>query len=146
VTGLIWEVKTTSGIRSKHKRYRWGGLTAIGKNHASKKGSYYPDWNELVNYANDTNNANTTGNVLCGFSDWRVPDTEELSSIVHLGGVEPTIEQNYFPNTQSDWYWSSSPSARRTNYAWLLHFGNGIDNNNSDRNKRRYVRLVRGGQ
>jgi hypothetical protein len=148
ITGLIWEVKTTTGTRSKNKTYRWGGLTAKGKNHARKKGSYYDDWNELVNYANDTSNANTTGGALCGFSDWRVPDIEELASIAHLGKYNPAIDQNYFPNTQysqSDWYWSSSPFANGITSAWRLNFNNGKDDGKYH-SLNYYVRLVRGGQ
>ena len=145
VTGLIWEVKTTSGMRSKKTKYKWGGLTAIGRDHTRKKGSYYDDWNELVNYANDTSNANTAGDALCGFRDWRVPNKEELFSIAHLGKNNPGIDGRYFPNTQKGWYWSSSPYAYYTNYARILIFINGRDSI-SIRDGNRYVRLVRGGQ
>jgi hypothetical protein len=156
VTGLIWEVKTTSGKRSKNKTYKWGGLTAMGKDYddsneeaENKKGPYSNDWNELVNYAN---NANTTGGALCGFSDWRVPDREELRSIVHFGKTDPAIDQNYFPNTQIDsGYWSSSPqpeSSYRSGSAGLLSFakGNyyGVNYGKNRRDEPRYVRLVRG--
>ena len=123
----------------------WFNRHRIGRDHARKKGRYYPDWNVLVNYANDTDNVNTTGDALCGFSDWRVPDLEELSSIAHLGRVEPAIDQNYFPNTQSDWYWSSSPNANYTNGAWVLNFSNGKSYGDFRVNGY-YVRLVRGGQ
>jgi hypothetical protein len=156
ITGLIWEVKTTSGTRSKNKTYKWGGLTAIGRDYdSSEKGSYYDDWNVLVNYANDTDNANTTGDALCRFSDWRVPNIEELLSIVHFGKATPTIDQNYFPNTQSSSYWSSSPDATKSGgfweldshdsggYAMKLNFSNSTDFNNH-RYDNRYVRLVRG--
>jgi hypothetical protein len=146
VTGLIWEVKTDSGTRSKNKKYKWGGLTAIGKAHGSREYRYYEDWNELVNYANDTDNANDTGDALCGFSDWRVPNMDDLGSIVYLGKAEaPLIDQNYFPNTQSSHYWSSSPSAIKIDHAWILRF-NYVRGNDDYRSKEHYVRLVRGGR
>ncbi|CAC9579425.1 hypothetical protein [uncultured Gammaproteobacteria bacterium] len=60
-TGLIWEVKTDSGekkhanIHHKGNRYKWGGKTALGKNHADKRGPYYDSWTSLVDGANTEN-------------------------------------------------------------------------------------------
>jgi hypothetical protein len=138
ITGLIWEVKTTSGRRNKDNTYRWGGLTAIGIDHASREGNYYDDWNVLVNDANT--------NALCGFRDWRVANITELRSILHLGKKNPAIDQNYFPNTKSKWYWSSSPEISSTSsYSWIVNFGKGDETR--DVNKElNFVRLVRGGQ
>jgi hypothetical protein len=150
VTGLVWEVKTDAGvadsdttdnnhtnIHHKDNTYRWGGKTAIGKNHASKEGDYYDDWTGLVD---GTNNEN-----LCGFNDWRVPTREELRSIVHYGKTNPTIDTNYFPNTIATYFWSSSPNAFFSSNAWLLYFNYGYDNFNLRYNSYR-VRLVRFGQ
>ena len=149
VTGLTWEVKTTTGKRSKDKTYRWGGLTAIGIDHARKEGRYYPDWDELVKYANDTDDANDKGGPLCGVIGWRVPNIFELRSIAHLGRRNPAIDPNYFPNTKSYYYWSSSPSVRDSGpggRSWALYFRNGNDEDSQRGDGSRHVRLVRGGQ
>ena len=139
VTGLIWEVKTDDGSeRDKDNKYRWGGLTAIGRDSSNREGDYYDDWNNLVNTAN-------SGNGLCGFTDWRVPDIEELRSIVDYSRTNPSIDINYFPNTRSDWYWSASPNANGSNNAWLLYFNYGNGSNDS-RFFNGHVRLVRSGQ
>ena len=137
VTGLMWEVKTDDNTEhNKDNTYRWGGVTAQGINHASRQGAYYADWNALVNYANN--------NTLCGHSDWRVPSHQELLSITHLGTTSPAIDTDYFPNTRSrsSSYWSSSPSAYNSNYAWGVRFygGVGYDNYRTNYN---HVRLVR---
>jgi hypothetical protein len=156
ITGLIWEVKTTTGTRSNDKKYKWGGLTAIGRNHPLKEGAYADDkskssWNKLVNYANNTDNANDAGGSLCSFSGWRVPDITELRSIAHLGITTLSIDKKYFPNTQPHGYWSSSPKANPVGtssvkyYAWNLLFNHGWVGF-SDRNTDHYVRLVRGGK
>ena len=103
VTGFVWEVKATSGDRDKDTEYTWGGLTAIGRDHASREGEYYDDWNTLVNAANTE-----AGIGLCGFTDWRVPNFQELFSIVYLGrtasdfGQEPPLDTDYFPNAYDD--------------------------------------------
>ncbi len=138
VTGLVWEVKTNDGtIHDKDKTYKWGGISAIGKNHASKEGTYYNDWNSLVNGAKNAS--------LCGFNDWRVPKKEELRSIVHYGRHNPSIDTAYFPNTVSSSFWSSSPNSYNSNVSWYVFFGYGYDSYNY-RNDGRAVRLVRGGE
>ena len=120
VTGLVWEVKTTTvGIHHKDNTYKWGGITAIGLGHLDAEGIYYNDWNVLVNGSNTVN--------LCGFENWRVPRVDELSGIVNQGTFSPAIDTNYFPNTASTWYWSSSPIADNGGNAWIVYFGVGND-------------------
>ncbi len=140
VTGLVWEVKTTTtGIHHKDNTYQWGGLTAIGRDHINSQGTYYdPSWNELVQGSNDS--------ILCGFDNWRVPTVAEFSSIVNKGATTtPSIDTNYFPNTESSRYWSSSPDPSNSSLARLLHFING-NNSALSRSGFHRVRLVRSGQ
>jgi len=138
VTDLIWEVKTDDGgVHDKDNAYRWGGISAIGRAHADVKGTYYDDWNELVNGTNSES--------LCGYSDWRVPTLEELRSISNKYSYRPAIDTNYFPNTPAAWFWSSSPNANYSHYAWELSFDYG-DDNYYYRNYFSHVRLVRSGQ
>ena len=139
VTGLIWEVKTDDGSeRDKDNAYRWGGLTAIGRESSKREGDYYDDWNNLVNTANSSNG-------LCGLDDWRVPNIEELRSIVDYSSYNPGIDSSYFPNTQSSRYWSASPITDSRDYAWQIYFGYGYDNY-GNRSYDYYVRLVSSGQ
>ena len=144
VTGLVWEVKTDDGSeRDKDNTYRWGGLTAIGRDSSNREGDYYDDWNDLINYAN-------VGSGLCGFSDWRVPSFEELHSIVdystydHLIDDNFSIDVNYFPNTVSSHYWSASPLAHSSQYTGHVPFDGGTSgNSNISRSYNLHVRLVR---
>ena len=131
VTGLVWEVKATSGDRDKDTEYNWGGLTAIGRDHDSREGEYYDDWSALVDAANAEN---VTG--LCGFTDWRVPNFQELFSIVYLGrtqsdfGKEPPLDTDYFPNAYNDSgnalgsYWTAAPISDDADYALYINFIN----------------------
>ena len=160
-SGLIWEVKTDDGgVRDKDNTYRWGGKgvrdVALGRYEGNNQrlesrwdgsGDRYDDWDELVTAANSEE--------LCGFSDWRVPDLYQLASLVRCRGgsyqnlddgcsgsyQKPTIDTEYFPNAQSSWFWSSSPYASYSSYAWFVSFSNGYDSTNYRSN--RYVRLVR---
>ncbi len=136
-TGLVWEVKTpagSTGIHDANNSYRWGGKTALL---TESWGTVYIDWDTLVDGSNNNN--------LCGFNDWRVPAREALQSIVNLNSSNPAIDADYFPNTQSNGFWSSSPGAGGSNGAWLVNFdhGYGLINN---RGVSDHVRLVRGGQ
>ena len=149
-TGLIWEVKTNdNGIHDKDNRYRWGGITAIGRDHAStEKGTYYDDWNSLVNGANQSSYAGATG--LCGFTDWRVPAIYDLVTITNKNSFNPAIDDDYFsnsfPNSSSTvWYWSSSPFANNSNSAWQVNFLSGWSGRGF-RGGNYLVRLVRGRQ
>ena len=134
VTGLVWEVKTTTAdIHNKDNTYLWGGVTHLGSNF----GTYYNEWDVLVN--------GTNSEVLCGFSDWRVPNTTELMSIVDNGVYNPSIDTNYFPNTNSSSFWSASPLADNSSGAWGVLFGSG-DSYYDGRFINQNVRLVRFGQ
>ena len=134
VTGLVWEVKTDDGgIHDRDNTYRWGGKTALGTGY----GEYYPDWDTLVDGSNTER--------LCGYSDWRVPTRTELQGLVHYGRTYPSIDIDYFPNTQYSYFWSASPAGDSSDSAWYVHFMHGTDapyyrSNNS------HVRLVRAGQ
>ena len=157
-SGLIWEVKTDDGgARDKDNTYRWGGKgvdVALGNLNGSYKrfeslwyvsGNIYDDWNKLVDSANSEQ--------LCGFSGWRVPDLHQLASLVRCRGGRyqnldrgcdgdyqmPTIDTDYFPNTQSASFWSSSSSAFDINDAWFADFYSGADG----RDLRRYIAYVR---
>jgi len=82
---------------------------------------------------------------LAGHSDWRLPNKEELRSVVDYGRSKPAIYTEYFLNTKSSEYWSSSPGASDTNDAWSVYFLNG-DDYNYGKSRSYYVRAVRSGQ
>ena len=60
-----------------------------------------------------------------GSNDWRLPNIDELFSIVDKSRVEPAIDVNVFPNTPNNFYWSSTRSAGSSSYAWYVSFGYG---------------------
>jgi len=80
---------------------------------------------------------------LGGFSDWRLPSLKELKTLVDSNRKNPAISADYFPNTQSSLYWSSTIHANYTNVAWgvLFSYGYGYMGGKSSSY---YVRAVRG--
>jgi hypothetical protein len=121
VTGLMWEVKTDDGgLHDKDWRYTWY------QPDASKNGGFsgYQNGGSCVGSGCDTDAytlaVNTAG--WCGFKDWRMPTVDELLGIA---SYNPSISDTaYFFNIQNSGYWSSSPVAYNSNYAWVGSFYN----------------------
>ena len=80
-----------------------------------------------------------------GLFEKKVRKSGELSSIVDYSRVNPAIDTDYFPNTNSANFWSSSPYANYSNHAWIIYFNYGYGSYDY-RYYNTHVRLVRGGQ
>jgi len=81
---------------------------------------------------------------LQGFTDWRLPNKNELLSIVDYSVHDPSIN-DVFQNMTSYYYWSSTTHAYYTGYAWSVYFYAGLSYYYSKTNTYG-VRCVRGGQ
>lgn len=82
------------------------------------------------------------GTVYAGYSDWRVPNKNELASIIELRCYNPSINEAIFPGTPASRFWSSSPYASYSNFAWDVGFDYG-DVGYSYKSSNSHVRLVR---
>ena len=149
-TGLIWEVKTDDGgLHDKKDRYNW--YNPDSNNNGGHPG-YQNDDGDIC-YGYDANNeasyCNTHAYVervntqsLCGASDWRLPTRLELMGIVDNGTYYPAIDTRYFPQIQPHSFWSSSPDADYSDYAWCVSFSNGYVYG-GPKSSGSHVRLVR---
>lgn len=82
---------------------------------------------------------------LCGHSDWRLPNREELRSIVHYGESLPSIDRDYFPNTISSAYWTSTRYIQNRYNVWVVNFEHGGDNT-QEKHRAIPIRVVRSEQ
>ena len=111
VTGLMWEVKTVGGLRDWNTRYsNYDSTTQIQDNQSPVTQAVIDAATNSVGFKNAVN-----AQGLCGATDWRMPTSLELSSLVDYGAVFPTpvIDPAWFPNTKTGEgdarYFTSSP-------------------------------------
>lgn len=141
--GLMWEVKTASGLRSRSHTYTWydsNASTNGGGDGTVSGGSCAVDGRcDTEKFVQDANAAR-----MCGYSDWRMPSIRELNSLVLLG-VSSANGGGYFPNTASGYFWSASPVTGILSQAWTISFIGGTSATALPygRDGKYYVRLVR---
>ncbi len=76
---------------------------------------------------------------------WRLPTIKELFSLVDHTRETPAIDVEAFPDTESNWYWSSTPTAWNDAAVWVAPFSLGLVGSLL-RNDLACVRAVRAGQ
>lgn len=132
-TGLMWEKLSDDGsIHDKDSFYSWAN--AFATKVATLNG----------------------GGGFAGYTDWRVPNVNEIQSIVNYGAVNPSVSPAFNTGcapactvltcscTRSDFYWSSSTSQNNPQQAWIGNFFGGFVELTS-KTFNSYVRAVRGG-
>ena len=88
---------------------------------------------------------------LCGMnSGWRLPTRRELFSIVDYGAYNPSIDLNYFPNTEIlnvPLYWTSEqgPGSPFSIFIWAIEYQSGLSYLSSGPTQSMHVRLVNDG-
>jgi len=75
---------------------------------------------------------------------WRLPDRDELQSIVDHNCKRPAINETVFPETASIQYWTSTPSG--PSFAWIVFFRTGMPTWTYQKTVQFAVRLVRSGR
>jgi hypothetical protein len=97
-TKLTWEVKTNDhGLRDWNRSY-----TNYSKSYNLRNG-----YGSATDASGFVSAVNAIG--LCGAKDWRLPTQAELLTLVVKQKVGPAIDTAFFPNTENEGYWSSTP-------------------------------------
>ena len=130
ITGRVWEGKTASPATT-----RLGTSTYTNYDANYSGGTTITVSTNSIGYKDSVNTS-----ALCGYTDWRLPTKEELQGILASSG-NPRIDTEWFPNTQANYYWSSSPWTNVYGM-WVVDFDAGTSGFSSRANSN-YVRLVR---
>lgn len=144
-TGLMWEVKVNDPTHLRHQGHTYTWYDSV-HNYSGNPGTASRGTCQTVGRCDTEKfvaDVNTEG--LCGHTDWRMPTLQELYNLVDRGRRNPAIDPSYFPNTPMWYFWSASPCAGGSDYAWVVYFYGGLDYWGLRRSAR-HVRLVRAGQ
>jgi hypothetical protein len=77
-----------------------------------------------------------------GSGEWRLPNRNELASLLERQCSNPAINAAVFPGTPASSFWSSSPFGLDAAFGWLVDFNVG-DVGPAPKSGKRNVRLVR---
>ena len=111
-----WLPPTVNGdLLDQNHSYRWG--TTV-----------YGDWDAVIDFANTTS--------LCGFTDWRVPTTDELQQLYADAGSFANL-QSLLPNILAHPHWTTTSNSATT--AESVNLSNGTLNPSV---KHSYQRLI----
>ncbi len=125
LTGLIWEIKTETGIRAKTNQFTW--YQELPTSNGGKAGSLSFDacqqticnTGDYIKYLNEIK--------LCGSDQWRLPRRAELLGIIINHGASPRLDPLIFPDLLANTtYWSSNSYMPDINNSWAVTTNSGI--------------------
>jgi len=166
-TGLYWEIKKYDDSDLQNGWWKYSMATPPDRNMPDNYDfgqclnsiSYYDNkYCNAFEYIEELNEIE-----LCGFTDWRIPEKEELSSIVRCyedsieppldecgeGHITPALNDKFFPEFHGYTYWTSSRISENSDpeipdYGyWYVSFENGYVSKAESHNAI-FVRAVRG--
>ncbi|MGC0153391.1 cytochrome c peroxidase [Chromobacterium vaccinii] len=104
-TGLSWEAKTETGLRS-----RWHSYYASASRQIERPAQCEPGQEDClaVTYVEAVNQQK-----LCGHDDWRLPSERELKTLLDWSQRDrqrnlPAIDRHAFPDAEAAFYWTAT--------------------------------------
>jgi len=122
-------IRNSTGIvTDNNTKLQWQDNYGLASNGIEKA-----SWLGAINYCK---------NLKLDGGGWKLPNRNELLSIVDYKKYDPSIDKYVFKKTVSDDYWTSTTHAYRPSGAWIVNFydGNSVY---GDKSIYYYVRCVR---
>lgn len=92
-------------------------------------------WSQALVYADGYGN-------FAGQEGWRLPNKNELNSIVERACFQPALDEQLFPSTPSAIFWTNTASHFNYAFAWAVNFDYGA-HISTRRTNENAIRLVR---
>jgi hypothetical protein len=143
-TGLMWQGRTTTGLRASYNYYtNYDDTTSLQINYplGGLPGPLAPTLaqvNASDNSVGFKNAVNATA--LCGYSDWRLPSRDDLRSLEYTTETNPIA---WFPNIGTSHFWSSTLGTADAGAAYSVDVAGPMPNVSLQRSSRISVMLVR---
>lgn len=141
-TGLSFSLETVGSdmvIKDPQTKLVWQQNTADINEDGIITTGVHPDgdkvpWQEAMDYCQELNYA--------GSSDWRLPESTELDSLVDYTKSYPAIDGKF--GCEGDAYWSATDAKDSAKKALYIHFNFGSESS-KEKTKNLFVRCVRNG-
>jgi prepilin-type N-terminal cleavage/methylation domain-containing protein len=134
-SGLIWEVKTNivGKLNYHHDYYTWyDSNPKTNGGDSGRKDNWFKPSQTLQN-SEDFLQA-TNSSALCGYLGWRLPELEELKTIVDSSKKRPSIDTSFFPHSPVNEAVFTATEVLK-NQVWGIEFGkNGREGANAKSN------------
>ena len=134
-SGLIWEVKTNivGKLNYNHDYYTWyDSNPKTNGGDSGRKDNWFKPSQTLQN-SEDFLQA-TNSSALCGYLGWRLPELEELKTIVDSSKGRPSIDTSFFPHSPVNEAVFTATEVLK-NQVWGIEFGkNGREGANAKSN------------
>jgi hypothetical protein len=128
VAFLVWLLLSSPAIAGDYVIHQDGTLTdnLIGLTWQRKDDNVKRDWPAARDYCQNLSFA--------GHDDWRLPNNYELRTIRVEGSKNPAIDQDAFPATKAEIYWSGSELPYYEERAFFVDFGEATLANTANEN------------
>ena len=127
--GLTWEVKH--------------GLNAVPDYNNPNDADNLYSWQQNGKQSIDKFIGRLNSEMFGGYNDWRIPTGFELTMLSDMYAKNPAILTNFFPHTQSSYYWSSTEGWFRPYLALRVEFINWGFVRFAHKSNKFYMRAVR---
>lgn len=149
VTGLYWEIKTTTNTDLRYHSHTYAWLMTSGAN-GGNAGSVGGNTCNATLPSSQCNSeayvaaVNALATPVCGFTDWRMPSRLELESIGNHGsvGAGQNPDATYFHLQLSGFWATRNTYPQNVAQVWVKGF-NGAGGNVQPKTAANFVRLVR---
>ncbi len=139
----VRRIEATSGepvVNDRATGLEWQGCSAGQSGDGCDEGAADElDWENALAFCH----ALTWG----GHDDWRLPDVNELMTLIDFEAFGPSIDEETFPETESARYWTSTTVSSSASSAFQINFSSGSRETGGIKatSSNRHARCVRSG-